>query len=298
MAKVGFIGLGNMGGPMAENLVKAGHDVKVFDLSAEALARLKQAGAKVADSAKAAVVDVEFVVSMLPASKHVQSLYLGEQGIAEHIDSQTLVIDSSTIDAQTARDLAVTLNKQGVRFIDAPVSGGTAGAKAATLTFICGGDAADIEEARAVLGNMGKNVFRAGDHGAGQVAKICNNMLLAILMAGTSEALQLGRANGLDPKVLSQIMLQSSGRNWTLEVYNPCPYVMEGVPSSNNYAGGFQVDLMAKDLGLAMDTAQAVEARTPLGEMAQSLYQQHSQDGFGGKDFSSIFNYFDTKLNQ
>ncbi|MBA3988621.1 3-hydroxyisobutyrate dehydrogenase [Aliidiomarina maris] len=298
MAKVGFIGLGNMGGPMAENLVKAGHDVKVFDLSAEALARLEQAGAKVADSAKAAVADVEFVVSMLPASKHVQSLYLGEQGIAEHIDSQTLVIDSSTIDAQTARDLAVTLNKQGVRFIDAPVSGGTAGAKAATLTFICGGDAADIEEARAVLGNMGKNVFRAGDHGAGQVAKICNNMLLAILMAGTSEALQLGRANGLDPKVLSQIMLQSSGRNWTLEVYNPCPYVMEGVPSSNNYAGGFQVDLMAKDLGLAMDTAQAVEARTPLGEMAQSLYQQHSQDGFGGKDFSSIFNYFDTKLNQ
>lgn len=298
MAKVGFIGLGNMGGPMAENLVKAGHEVKVFDLSAEALARLEQAGAKVADSAKAAVADVEFVVSMLPASKHVQSLYLGEQGIAEHIDSQTLVIDSSTIDAQTARDLAVTLNKQGVRFIDAPVSGGTAGAKAGTLTFICGGDAADIEEARAVLGNMGKNVFRAGDHGAGQVAKICNNMLLAILMAGTSEALQLGRANGLDPKVLSQIMLQSSGRNWTLEVYNPCPYVMEGVPSSNNYAGGFQVDLMAKDLGLAMDTAQAVEARTPLGEMAQSLYQQHSKDGFGGKDFSSIFNYFDTKLNQ
>lgn len=298
MAKVGFIGLGNMGGPMAENLVKAGHEVKVFDLSAEALARLEQAGAKVADSAKAAVADVEFVVSMLPASKHVQSLYLGEQGIAEHIDSQTLVIDSSTIDAQTARDLAVTLNKQGVRFIDAPVSGGTAGAKAGTLTFICGGDAADIEEARAVLGNMGKNVFRAGDHGAGQVAKICNNMLLAILMAGTSEALQLGRANGLDPKVLSQIMLQSSGRNWTLEVYNPCPYVMEGVPSSNNYAGGFQVDLMAKDLGLAMDTAQAVDARTPLGEMAQSLYQQHSQDGFGGKDFSSIFNYFDTKLNQ
>ncbi|MCL5048973.1 MAG: 3-hydroxyisobutyrate dehydrogenase [Firmicutes bacterium] len=298
MAKVGFIGLGNMGGPMAENLVKAGHEVKVFDLSAEALARLEQAGAKVADSAKAAVADVEFVVSMLPASKHVQSLYLGEQGIAEHIDSQTLVIDSSTIDAQTARDLAVTLNKQGVRFIDAPVSGGTAGAKAGTLTFICGGDAADIEEARAVLGNMGKNVFRAGDHGAGQVAKICNNMLLAILMAGTSEALQLGRANGLDPKVLSQIMLQSSGRNWTLEVYNPCPYVMEGVPSSNNYAGGFQVDLMAKDLGLAMDTAQAVDARTPLGEMAQSLYQQHSKDGFGGKDFSSIFNYFDTKLNQ
>lgn len=293
MARIAFIGLGNMGGPMAENLLKAGYQVCVYDLSADALARLNEVGAETADNAKAAVQGVDFVISMLPASKHVENLYLGDQGIAADIPKSALVIDSSTIDAQTARELAVALNQHGVRFIDAPVSGGTAGAKAGTLTFICGGDAADIEEARTVLGNMGKNVFRAGDHGAGQVAKICNNMLLAILMAGTSEALQLGKANGLDPKVLSEIMLQSSGRNWTLEVYNPCPYVLEGVPSSNNYTGGFQIDLMAKDLGLAMRNAAAAGATTPLGELAQSLYQTHSAEGFGKLDFSSIFNRFE-----
>lgn len=298
MARIAFIGLGNMGGPMAENLLKAGHQVCVFDLSADALARLKEAGAETADSGTAAVQGVDFVISMLPASKHVESLYLGDQGIAAEIPKSALVIDSSTIDAQTARQLAVALNQHGVRFIDAPVSGGTAGAKAGTLTFICGGDAADIEEARTVLGNMGKNVFRAGDHGAGQVAKICNNMLLAILMAGTSEALQLGKANGLDPNVLSEIMLQSSGRNWTLEVYNPCPYVLEGVPSSNNYAGGFQVDLMAKDLGLAMNNAAVAGATTPLGELAQSLYQAHSAEGFGKLDFSSIFTHFEPAHNE
>lgn len=295
MAKIGFIGLGNMGGPMANNLVEAGHDVTVFDLSEDAMATLQAAGASIANTAVDAVQGAEFVISMLPASKHVNSLYLSDDGIAEHIPQSALVIDSSTIDAQTARDLAVALNKHGVRFIDAPVSGGTAGAKSGTLTFICGGDAADIEEARAVLGNMGKNVFRAGEHGAGQVAKICNNMLLAILMTGTSEALQLGKANGLDPKVLSEIMLQSSGRNWTLEVYNPCPHVLEGVPSSNNYEGGFQVDLMAKDLGLAKDTAENVGAKTPLGDLAQSLYQAHSGEGFGKKDFSSIFTHLEAK---
>lgn len=295
MAKIGFIGLGNMGGPMATNLVKAGHEVAVFDLSEDAMATLKAVGATPAASAVDVVQGKDFIISMLPASKHVTSLYHGDNGIAAHIPASALVIDSSTIDAETARDLAVTLNQHGVRFIDAPVSGGTAGAKAATLTFICGGDAADIEEARAVLGQMGKNVFRAGEHGAGQVAKICNNMLLAILMAGTSEALQLGKANGLDPNVLSEIMLQSSGRNWSLEVYNPCPHVLEGVPSSNQYEGGFQVDLMAKDLGLAMDTAQKAGAKTPLGSLAQSLYQAHSGEGFGKKDFSSIFNHFEPK---
>ncbi|RUO34642.1 3-hydroxyisobutyrate dehydrogenase [Aliidiomarina soli] len=295
MATIGFIGLGNMGGPMAANLVKAGNKVKVFDLSDDAVAALVAEGAEQAKSAADAVADVEFVISMLPASKHVRSLYLEEQGIKGAIPKSALVIDSSTIDAATARELAVELNKVGVRFIDAPVSGGTAGAKSGTLTFICGGDEADIEEARAVLGQMGKNVFRAGEHGAGQVAKICNNMLLAILMAGTSEALQLGKANGLDPKVLSEIMLQSSGRNWTLEVYNPCPHVLEGVPSSNNYQGGFQVDLMKKDLGLAMDTAEQSGAVTALGKLVQSLYSEHSSEGSGKKDFSSIFNHFEPK---
>ncbi|MGX5914373.1 3-hydroxyisobutyrate dehydrogenase [Aliidiomarina sp. Khilg15.8] len=295
MAKVAFIGLGNMGGPMATNLVEAGHDVSVFDLSAEAMDALQKAGARAAESARDAVDGAEFVMSMLPASKHVEGLYLGDQGIADVIDKKALIIDSSTISADSARELAGNLNEKGLRFIDAPVSGGVGGAKAGILTFICGGDAADIEEARTILDNMGKNVFRAGEHGAGQVAKICNNMLLGVLMAGTSEALQLGRANGLNAKVLSDIMLQSSGRNWTLEVYNPCPEVMDGVPSSNNYEGGFLVDLMSKDLGLALATAEGVGADTPMGKRAQELYAEHADAGFGRKDFSSIFKHFEPK---
>ncbi|WP_194755860.1 3-hydroxyisobutyrate dehydrogenase [Aliidiomarina indica] len=297
MARIGFIGLGNMGGPMATNLVKAGHDVQVFDLSEDALKRLQAAGAQVATSAADAVKNVDVVVSMLPADKHVKSLYLGDSGIAATIAKGTLIIDSSTISAEMARELAAALTAQGLRFIDAPVSGGVGGAKAGTLTFICGGDAADIEEARPILDDMGKNVFRAGEHGAGQVAKICNNMLLAVLMAGTSEALALGRAQGLDPAVLSNIMLQSSGRNWTLEVYNPCPGVMEGVPSSNNYDGGFLVDLMIKDLGLAQSTAANTQSATPMGNLATELFRQHSEHGHGAKDFSSIFKLFEQKGN-
>ncbi|RTE86955.1 MULTISPECIES: 3-hydroxyisobutyrate dehydrogenase [Gammaproteobacteria] len=296
MANVGFIGLGNMGGPMATNLVKAGHDVTVFDLSQEALATLKEAGAAVAESAEACVKGKDIIVSMLPADKHVLGLYLGEgvegDGIADAIEEGALVVDSSTISADTARKLAQALVEKGKRVIDAPVSGGVGGAKAGTLTFICGGDGGDIEEARPVLESMGKAVFRAGEHGAGQVAKICNNMLLGVLMAGTSEALQLGRAQGLDAKVLSEIMLQSSGRNWTLEVYNPCPDVMDGVPSSNDYNGGFLVDLMLKDLGLALDTAKQSGNETPMGERAKELFAEHSAEGFGGLDFSSIFKKF------
>ena len=183
------------------------------------------------------------------------------------------------------------MEKAGIAFIDAPVSGGVGGAKAGTLTFICGGTESNVDRARSVLNDMGKNVFRAGDVGAGQIAKICNNMLLSVLMVGTSEALQLGKANGLDPKVLSEIMLQSSGRNWTLEVYNPCPGVMDNVPSSNDYQGGFMVDLMAKDLGLAQQTALKAGAATPMGSLTRNLYHSWSQQGHGRQDFSSIFNY-------
>lgn len=298
MARIGFIGLGNMGGPMATNLVKAGHDVRVFDLSQEALQRLKAVGASPTATAQEAVQGAEYVISMLPADKHVQALYLGEHGIADEIPKGALVIDSSTISADMARSMAAALVEKGLRFIDAPVSGGVGGAKAGTLTFICGGEGADIEEARPILENMGKNVFKAGAHGAGQVAKICNNMLLAVLMAGTSEALQLGRANGLDPAVLSNIMLQSSGRNWTLEVYNPCPGVMEGVPSSNDYQGGFLVDLMIKDLGLAQGNAVDSNAATPMGNLAAELFRQHSEQGNGSLDFSSIFRFFETLQNK
>ncbi|HCU66006.1 MAG TPA: 3-hydroxyisobutyrate dehydrogenase [Rheinheimera sp.] len=295
MALVAFIGLGNMGGPMAINLLKAGHQVQAFDLSKDALAQVQAQGAVVAASAVDAVKGAEFIISMLPAGKHVAGLYLGEQGVAAHLEKNALVLDCSTIDAATARSVGAGLAAQGIAFIDAPVSGGVGGAKAGTLTFIVGGSAQNFERAKTVLEAMGKNLFHAGDVGAGQVAKICNNMLLSILMAGTSEALQLGIDNGLDPKVLSDIMLKSSGRNWTLELYNPCPDVQPNVPSSNNYQGGFMVDLMAKDLGLAAECAQLSQSATPMGSLARNLYVTHQRQGNGKLDFSSIFRLFGKK---
>ena len=305
MANIAFIGLGNMGGPMAANLVKAGHKVNVFDLSEQALSTAKENGATVAASANESVVGAEYVISMLPAGKHVAGLYLGEKslgneslghnGLIDAINPNSLVIDCSTIDHQTAQQVGNALAEKGIGFIDAPVSGGVGGAVAGTLSFMVGGSANHFERASSVLENMGKNIFHAGDLGAGQIAKVCNNMLLSVLMVGTSEALQLGISNGLDPKVLSEIMSKSSGSNWTLDVYNPCPNVMDNVPSSNDYQGGFMVDLMAKDLGLAMETALSSQSSTPMGALARSLYAMHAAGGHGSRDFSSIFSLFDKK---
>lgn len=295
MAKVGFIGLGNMGGPMAINLAKAGHQVSVFDLSTDAVNAVVAAGATASSTANDAATDKDFVVTMLPAGKHVKMVYLGDSGLLSVVNKDTLLIDSSTIDADSAKTVAAAASEQGIAFIDAPVSGGVAGAAAGTLSFICGGSEANFERAKTVLENMGKNIFLAGEVGAGQIAKICNNMLLSVLMAGTSEALKMGMDNGLDPKVLSEIMLKSSGRNWCLELYNPVPGVMENTPASNDYQGGFMVDLMLKDLGLAAQAAQMSKSSTPLGAMAQSLYSMHSNGGHGAKDFSSIIEMFATK---
>lgn len=293
MAKIAFIGLGNMGGPMAINLVKAGHQVCVFDLSEQAVNHLVENGAQTADTAALCVKNAEYVISMLPAGKHVDGVYLSpDQGLINHIAKGALVIDSSTIDAATSQKVAKALAEQGINFIDAPVSGGVGGAVAGTLSFMVGGSVSEFNQAKAILESMGKNIFHAGDHGAGQIAKACNNMLLSVLMVGTSEALQLGIANGLDPAVLSNIMSKSSGSNWTLDVYNPCPDVMENVPSSNDYQGGFMVDLMTKDLGLAMDSAVNSKSSTPMGALARSLYAMHAASGNGSKDFSSIFNLF------
>ena len=297
--KIAFIGLGNMGGPMALNLHKAGHAVAAFDLSAEACKRLEDAGVRIAESASDVVRGVDVVISMLPASQHVESLYLGngaldsgKPGLLVQLPAGTLVIDCSTIAATSARKVAEAAVKRQIACIDAPVSGGTGGAIAGTLTFMVGGSAEDLERARPVLEKMGQNIFHAGAAGAGQAAKICNNMLLGILMIGTSEALALGVANGLDPKVLSEIMRRSSGGNWALEKYNPMPGVMDNVPSSKNYAGGFGTDLMLKDLGLAQENATAVRAATPLGGLARSLYAAHSLAGNGGLDFSSVVRQF------
>lgn len=288
MAKIGFIGAGNMGGPMAINLLKAGHEVCVFDLSAECVAAVTKEGASSANTPAEAVQGAEFVISMLPSGKIVEDLYIHKDGLLEQISSSTLVIDCSTIAPENAIKLSKAALEKGIVSLDAPVSGGVGGAKAGTLTFIVGGEVEAFEQAKPILMSMGKNVFHAGDHGAGQTAKICNNMLLAVHMAGTAEALQLGVDNGLDPKVLSDIMLQSSGRNWSLELYNPFPGVMENVPASNEYNGGFQVNLMNKDLGLAMEAALKSQSTTPMGSLAKSLYSQHARKGWGVKDFSSI----------
>ncbi|MBP6682554.1 MAG: 3-hydroxyisobutyrate dehydrogenase [Halioglobus sp.] len=288
MAKVAFIGLGNMGGPMATNLVKAGHAVTVFDLSEAACGQLRATGAAVAPSATAAAAGADYVLSMLPAGKHVAATYLGESGLLARLDASTTVIDCSTIDAATAREVGEAAAAQGIGFMDSPVSGGVAAAAAGTLAFMCGGSAATFEKARLILKDMGRNIFHAGPAGAGQVAKGCNNMLLAIHMIGTCEALEMGARNGLDPKVLSEIMLASSGRNWSLEVYNPYPGVMENAPASNGYKPGFMVDLMVKDLGLAMEIAQQCDFANPMGQLARELYSQHQQAGNGQMDFSSI----------
>ena len=295
---IAFIGLGNMGAPMAENLLKAGYTLSVYDLSVEATARLQQAGASVAGSPKDAASNAQVVISMLPAGKHVHSVYLGNDGangLLAELPKGTLVIDSSTIAAADARLVAEAASKLGIDFLDAPVSGGTGGAIAGSLTFIVGGSDDAFDKAEPILAVMGKNIFHAGDHGAGQVAKICNNMLLGILMAGTAEAINLGVKNGLDPKVLSDIMLQSSGRNWTLEVYNPYPQVMENVPSSNGYQGGFMSKLMQKDLNLAMQTAKDTDVETPMGAKATELYEAHALEN-GDKDFSSIMARHDSSV--
>ena len=286
--QIAFIGLGNMGGPMAINLHKAGHSVRAFDLSQPACDKVAEAGVAIAATAHAAVQGAEVVVTMLPASQHVEGLFLGAGQLLAQLPKGTLVIDSSTIAAATSRKVAEAAQAQGVDFIDAPVSGGTGGAIAGTLTFMVGAEAAALERARPLLEKMGSNIFHAGSVGAGQTAKICNNMLLGILMAGTSEAIALGVANGLDPKVLSEIMRRSSGGNWALEKYNPFPGVQENVPSSKGYAGGFGTDLMLKDLGLAQENAMAVKAATPLGGLARNLYASHSLAGHGALDFSSI----------
>lgn len=295
MTQVAFIGLGNMGAPMAKNLLKAGYTLKVFDLVEAAVQSLESAGASRAASAEQCVEGADVVISMLPASRHVEGLYLGEAGLLTRIAANTLVIDCSTIAPESARKVAVAARGQGLRMIDAPVSGGTGGAVAGTLTFIVGGAASDLDAARPYLEKMGRNIFHAGDSGAGQVAKICNNMLLGILMAGTSEALALGVANGLDPKALSDIIAKSSGRNWATELYNPWPGVMPDVPASKDYAGGFGVDLMLKDLGLAAEAALHAGAATPLGELARNLYSLHSAQGHGGLDFSSILKLYERK---
>ena len=294
MTRIGFIGLGNMGGHMARNLAaaQADYQLTVFDVAPALMESVPSATA--ASSVAALAADQDVVISMLPAGRHVRDVYLGAEGdlkagVLANVGAGTLLIDCSTIDPDSARTVAAAAREQGLSMLDAPVSGGTAGAEAGTLTFIVGGAEDALDQARPLLEIMGANIFHAGDSGAGQIAKICNNMLLAIHMAGTAEALALGVENGLDPAVLSEVMKQSSGGNWSLNVYNPFPGVMDGVPASRGYEGGFLTDLMSKDLGLAMDTAEGSRSSVPLGALAKNLYRIHEQQNEAGRlDFSSI----------
>lgn len=285
---IAFIGLGNMGGPMAANLLKAGYALRVFDLVPASVEAAVAAGAQAANSARDAVKGAQVVISMLPASAHVEGLYLGENGILSTIEDGALVIDSSTIAPASARKVAQAAAARGLAMLDAPVSGGTAGAAAGTLTFIVGGSGDALERARPVLQAMGKNIFHMGDAGAGQVAKLCNNMALGVIMAATGEAIALGVANGLDASVLSQMMAVSTSRSWATEVCNPWPDVLPNAPASRGYTGGFGNDLMLKDLGLAAEAAMSVGASIPLGELARNLYAMNSRAGRGKLDFSSV----------
>ena len=292
---IAFFGLGNMGAPMAKNLLSAGYQVAVYDLLEEAVQSLVSFGAQRANSPEQAVQNAEVVVSMLPAGQHVAGLYLGksadnEEGLLNFLPAGALVIDCSTIDAETVKSVSQQAEHLGIGFLDAPVSGGIAGAASGTLSFMCGGELFSFEAAQPILQAMGKNIFHAGPSGAGQVAKMCNNMLLSVIMIGTSESLKLGIANGMDPTVLSNIMQASTGRNWALEVCNPCPNVVSNAPSSNSYQPGFMVDLMCKDLGLAHDNVAQNNSSAPLSALAQQLFNQHQSAGNGKLDFSSIFN--------
>ncbi|WP_180180710.1 3-hydroxyisobutyrate dehydrogenase [Acinetobacter sp. YH01021] len=292
--KIAFIGLGNMGGSMAQNLLKSGHQVFGYDLSAVALQHFAEAGGIVCDSPQAAAKQAEIVVSMLPAAKHVREVYLGEHGILEVLQAGSLCIDSSTIDPQTIQEVAAAAQAKQIRVCDAPVSGGTLGAKDGTLTFMVGADDATFEAVKPVLSCMGKNLVHCGAVGTGQVAKICNNLILGISMTAVAEGMALGAKLGIDPQALAGVINSSTGRCWSSEIYNPWPDICVNAPSSRGYTDGFAAQLMLKDLGLAVDAAQQVDQPVVLGSMVQKLYQQLCQEGDAHLDFSSIMHQYTT----
>jgi len=283
MARIGFVGLGNMGGPMARNLVKAGHAVAVFDLDATAMARVK--GATAAASAAAATRGAAFVITMLPAGAQVRDAWLGAGGMAAASDPDAVLIDCSTIDVATARDVA---SGAGRAFLDAPVSGGEMGAEAGTLTFMAGGDAAAFRRAEPILMQMGRAAIHCGAAGAGQAAKACNNMMLAATMIVTAEAFLLAESLGLSHQALFDVASRSSGQSWSLSTYCPVPGPVPASPANRDYAPGFAASLMVKDLGLAVGAAEAGGVATPLGARALDLYRRFVAEGGGATDFSGI----------
>jgi len=288
MAKIAFIGLGNMGGPMAANLVKAGHKVTAFDLVAASRDQAKADGAATAESSVAAVKGADVVVTMLPAGKHVISVW---NEVVPAMAKGALIIDCSTIDVGSAKQAHALAAKHGVGSIDAPVSGGTGGAKGATLTFMCGGDEKAFATAKPVLEKMGKKIVHCGGAGAGQAAKICNNMILGVSMIVVSEAFALAEKLGLSHQALFDVASTSSGQCWSLTSYCPVPGPVPASPANNDYRPGFAAALMLKDLTLAQDAANATGAATPLGKQAQEIYKEFDAAGNGGVDFSGVIRH-------
>jgi len=291
MAKIGFIGLGNMGLPMAKNLLKAEHEVTGFDLNAEATERLAANGGNTVNSHADACKAAEVVITMLPAGEQVRDVYLGADGVLATVAPGTLLIDSSTIDVQTARDVAHAAQEKGLAIVDAPVSGGVAGAEAATLTFMVGGRDDAFERARPVLEKMGKTIIHAGGPGNGQAAKICNNMILGASMIVVSEAFLLAEKLGLDAQKLFDISSKSSGQCWSMTSYCPVPGLVPTSPANRDYQPGFTAAMMLKDLKLAQAAARATRATTPLGAGAAAVYERFVESGDSNVDFSGIIRY-------
>ena len=291
MAKIAFIGLGHMGGGMAPNLAKAGHEVRAFDLVPEAVQHAQESGCSAAASAGDAVKDADVVITMLPAAQHVRAVFTND--VAPNAESGTLLIDCSTIDVASAREVGEAMQAKGFDFLDAPVSGGIAAAASGNLTFMVGGSDVQFERARPLLGPMAKAVIHAGELGAGQAAKICNNMILGATTAATCEAFVLAKKLGLDLQTFFDISSKASGQSWSMTSYAPVPGVGPDTPADHDYEGGFAAALMLKDLKLAADAARSVGAYTPMGGEAEELYQRFVDRGGGSKDFSAIIKMID-----
>jgi 3-hydroxyisobutyrate dehydrogenase len=289
--KIGFIGTGTMGQPMLANLVKKGFAVIAFDVVPAALETAVRLGAERANSAGEAAANGELVITMLPSSANVEAVYLGSGGIAESAARGRLCVDMSTIDPGTSQRVAARLKERGLRFLDAPVSGGVGGAAAGTLAIMVGGDAGDLAEARPALAAMGSNIIHVGAVGAGEVAKLCNNLISGSALIAVAEAFRIGEAFGVDPQILTSVIAKSSGATWVMERMHPVPGIVDSAASSRQYAPGFMTDLMAKDLGLAVSAAREKRVPVVVAPAAQQLYRMASSHGLGREDFSSVYKF-------
>ena len=286
---IAFIGVGNMGNPMAENLLKSGKRIRVFDTSNKMIELAKKKGLNTVESIETLINDkISAVITMLPEGKHSKEIYLGDNGIINKVSKDCLLIDCSTIDIETSKEIGKVAKNKGIMMIDAPVSGGVMGAQKATLNIMVGGSKEAFERALPILKVMGKNIYHAGDIGSGNGAKICNNMALGISMIAASESLMLAKRLNIDIKKVHEIMKNASGNSWPISVYPPLPGLIDGAPSNNNYRPGFSAGMMNKDLKLAYECAKSVNAQTPLGKMALEIYNQFCKEGNDSKDFSAI----------